>query len=342
VSDLVTGEAVVVELRLAKLASRALGLAIDLAIQLTALFAFVLLVGSLSSVLDSAALAATTLTGSVAILIGYPVTMEALTRGRTVGKMALGLRVVRDDGGPIRFRHAMIRGLADLVDFYLLFGAVALVTSLASSRGKRVGDLLAGTVVVRERVPVRGGPVAQMPPPLAGWARGLELSRLPDDLALSARQFLSRTGELQPQARYAMSVRLADAVAAHVSPAPPPGTPPEAYLAAVLAERRNRETHRLAGQVPPAPYGPPPTAPAYGPPPAAPTYGAPPAAPGYGRGVPPGPPQGRPVPAPPPRPGPAAPPPGATDGQERGHEQERVREQDDERTDPGTGFVPPS
>ncbi|MGH8866678.1 MAG: RDD family protein, partial [Actinomycetes bacterium] len=254
-TDLVTGEAVVLELRLAKLASRALALTIDLSMQMVALFGFIVLMGSLSSVLDTAALAATTLTGSVAILIGYPVTMEALSRGRTVGKIALGLRVVRDDGGPIRFRHALIRGLAQLVDFYLLLGAVALVSSLASSRGKRVGDALAGTVVVRERVPVRGGPVAQMPPPLAAWAQGLQLSGLPDDLALAVRHFLSRTRELQPRARYEMGVRLADAVALRVSPAPPPGTPPEAYLAAVLAERRAREAHRLAGHPPVGAYG---------------------------------------------------------------------------------------
>lgn len=256
-SDLVTGEAVVLELRLAKLASRTLAILIDFAIQFTALFIFSFLAGALGLVLDTAALEAISLTGTVIVLVGYFVAMETLTRGRTVGKIALGLRVVRDDGGPIRFRHALARGLATLVDFYLLLGSVAMITSLASSRGKRVGDLLAGTVVVRERVPVRGAPIAQMPPPLAGWAPRLQLSRLPDDLALAARQFLARTHELAPQARNEMGVRLANEVSRYVSPPPPMGTPPEPYLAAVLVERRAREWSRLGGPVhaAPTPYG---------------------------------------------------------------------------------------
>ena len=58
---------------------------------------------------------------------------------------------------------------------------------LLNERNKRLGDLLAGTVVLQERVAARGGAVAEMPPPLAGWAAGLDLSRLPDGLALSAR-----------------------------------------------------------------------------------------------------------------------------------------------------------
>jgi hypothetical protein len=101
--------------------------------------------------------------------------------------MAFGLRVVRDDGGPIGFRHALIRGLVGVVELWLLSGAPALICSLANSKGKRLGDLLAGTVVVRERMPSQSGVVAAMPPGLAGWAAGLDLSRLPDDLALAAR-----------------------------------------------------------------------------------------------------------------------------------------------------------
>ena len=98
---------------------------------------------------------------------------------------------------------------------------------------------------MRERVPVAGHPVAPMPPPLAGWAAGLDLSRLPDDLALAARQFLTRAGELSPAAREDMGSRIATAVAAVTAPPPPPGTPPWAFLAAVLAERRRRELARM-------------------------------------------------------------------------------------------------
>jgi hypothetical protein len=159
----------------------------------------------------------------------------------------MGLRVVRDDGGPIGFRQALVRGLAGafLERPGITLFVAGVVTSLLNSTGKRLGDLLAGTVVLQERVPARGGTVAQMPPQLAGWAAGLDLSGLPDDLALQARQFLSRSSELTPEARDQLGGRLVAAVSDAVQPPPPPGTPGWAVLSAVLAERRRREEVRL-------------------------------------------------------------------------------------------------
>jgi hypothetical protein len=175
-----------------------------------------------------------------------------LWRGRTLGKAALGLRVVRDDGGPIVFRHALVRGLVGaLVDFGITLGAGALISSLLSDRGKRIGDIAAGTVVIQERVPSARGPMAHMPPPLAAWAATADLSRVPDDLALAARQFISRQHDLDPQIRESMGSRLVADVAAVVAPPPPPGTPGWAYLAAVLAERRRRSEQQLASRQPP-------------------------------------------------------------------------------------------
>jgi len=289
---LVTGDAVVLELRLAKLASRGLALGIDLAVQLTVLLVGVLVVGGLLGSADAALAAAAGLTFYVAVIVGYPVAMETTTRGRSLGKLALGLRVVREDGGPVRFRHAFVRALLGVVEIWLSFGSIALIASLASPQGRRLGDYLAGTLVVRERVPVAGHAVVPMPPPLAGWAAGLDLSRLPDDLALAARQFLTRAGELSPAAREDMGTRIATAVAAVTAPAPPPGTPPWAFLAAVLAERRRRELARMgvpAYGAPPPRYGAPP--PPYAAPP--PPYAAPPPPveppPGPASEVPPGP-----------------------------------------------------
>jgi uncharacterized RDD family membrane protein YckC len=265
-AHLVTGDAVVLELRLARLASRALALFLDMLAQLVLAIAVFRGLTLLLPEVDDALAAAIGLVLVVLLVVGYPVIWETATRGRTLGKLALGLRVVRDDGGPIRFRHALMRGLVAFLEIWALTGGPALITSLLSQRGKRLGDLLAGTVVVRERMPAQGGPVAMMPYGLAGWASGLELGRLPDDLALAARQYLSRASELAPGARDDMGARLASAVAAVVTPPPPPGVPPYAYLAAVLAERRRRELARMqpaagpyAGQgpQPPGPYGPP-------------------------------------------------------------------------------------
>jgi uncharacterized RDD family membrane protein YckC len=273
VSDLVTGEAVVLELRLAKVASRMLSVAIDLAVQGALLIVGILVIGGVAGSVDDAASAAILAVFLAAVIVGYPVTFETLSRGRTLGKMVLGLRVVREDGGPIRFRHALVRGLAAVIEIWLTSGAVAFVVSLASSQGKRLGDFLAGTVVVRERVPSASAPMVAMPPMLAAWASGLDLSRLPDDLALAARQFLARAGELSPEVRESMGARLAASVAACTAPPPPPGVPPWAYLSAVLAERRRREAARL-GVAPQPAYGAPPHSPAQAG--SLPPYGAPP------------------------------------------------------------------
>lgn len=272
--DLVTGEAVVLEVRLAKLPSRSLAILIDLSVQVALIAGGLLLLSAAATGLDSAAVAALSLAVVVGVVVGYPVLLESLTRGRSLGKLALGLRVVRDDGGPVRFRHALVRALLGIVEIWLTTGTVAILVSLASAQGKRLGDYLAGTVVVRERMPVRGAPMSAMPPGLAPWAASLDLSRLPDDLALAARQFLARAHDLSPQVRASMGTRIADDVAARTTPPPPLGTHPEAFLAAVLAERRRREELRYAG---PAAVPPTPAAPAA----PAPSAAAPPPPPGF-------------------------------------------------------------
>ncbi len=250
-----TGEAVALEMRLAKFPSRALAIVIDLVVLFVVAIAFFAIGGTLTSNVDGALAAAIGLILLVGLLVGVPVTVETVTRGRSLGKLALGLRVVRDDGGPIRFRHALTRGLAGFfVDFYTTIGVGAVVSSLLSERGKRVGDLLAGTVVVRERAPSSGGPLPPVPPQLEAWAAGLELSRLPNELALTARTFLTRSYEMAPRVRDDMAESLATEIARFVTPPAPPGTPAWAYLAAVLAERGRREAQRLAQLAGPPTY----------------------------------------------------------------------------------------
>ena len=271
---LVTGEAVVLELRLAKLPTRALAITLDITLELIVLFGLIALSSTAS--VDNALFATVGLVTVVLVLVGYPTAIETLTRGRSLGKMALGLRVVRDDGGPVGFRQSLVRALAGFfIDFWLTFGLGAIISSLASTKGKRVGDHFAGTVVIRERTPVQGGVVAAMPPALAGWAASLDLSRLPDDLALNARQFMSRATQLAPDVRASMGGRIATEVVSRIAPPPPTDAPPEAVLAAVLAERRARDYARYTGQ-PQQPYLPPPSypPPSY-PPPAPPQAAAP-------------------------------------------------------------------
>ena len=221
VDDLVTGEAVALELPAAGIAIRALSGFVDVVIAGMALFAGLFLV-SLMSLSADAAIIGAALTVLVALVtVGLPTTMETLTRGRSVGKLATGLRTVRDDAGPIGFRHALTRALVGFVEIWLLLGVPALISGLVSNKGKRLGDYAAGTYVVRERVHLTLPPPPMMPPHLAAWAAGADIARLPDGLAMAVRQFLMRAPLLSPPSRATLGVQLHDEVVTYVAPQPP-------------------------------------------------------------------------------------------------------------------------
>ncbi|NDL58563.1 RDD family protein [Phytoactinopolyspora mesophila] len=252
-NDVVTGEAVPLELRLAKLPSRALSIAIDAAVYAVCGLGLYALAGAVLPALDAALATALGLATTITLLVAVPATIETLSRGKSFGKFVLGLRVVRDDGGPIRARHALVRALNGVfTDFVVTFGVGAIFCSLLNQRGKRIGDVMAGTVVLRERIPQQPG-LPAVPSELAGWARTLDLSRLPNDLALDARNYLIRWQQMAPEIRDSLGARIAGQVASVVSPQPPPGVSAPAYLAAVLGERGRRETVRLSGQSTPPP-----------------------------------------------------------------------------------------
>ncbi|MFE5923627.1 RDD family protein [Streptomyces sp. NPDC056468] len=244
-SELVTGEAVALELRPAKLPSRALAVLLDLAVAVIAYIVVTIGVVAATASLDEAAQTALSIAMFVLLLVGGPIAVETLSHGRSLGKMACGLRVVRDDGGPIRFRHALVRGLIGVIEILMTLGVVAVIASLVSARGRRLGDVFAGTLVVRERVPVaRTGFVPPPPPWLAGRFSGLDLSAVPDGLWLAIRQYLTRMQQLDPQVGWSMAEQLATDLAARTGTPAPQGVPPAAYLAAVMQERQARESRR--------------------------------------------------------------------------------------------------
>jgi len=244
--DLVTGEAVALDLPPASVGPRILSGMIDyFTVQL--LNYVIVLFGVLAAFhLDGAVAAGIILLCTLAAYIGYPVTMETLTRGRTLGKMAVGLRTVRDDAGPITFRHALTRGLIGVVEIYLLWGVPAAVAAIINPKGKRLGDMAAGTYVVRDRVRARLPLPVAMPPHLAAWAAAADIARMPDALAMAVRTFLPAAFSMTPSAREQMGQQLLEEVMLYVSPPPPPGNHPEYVLAAVIAERRRRDGERLA------------------------------------------------------------------------------------------------
>ncbi|MET7614743.1 RDD family protein [Streptomyces seoulensis] len=246
-SELVTGEAVALELRPAKLPSRALAVLIDLIVAVLVYLAVVIGLVAATSSLDDAARAALSVAAFLLVLVGGPIAVETLSHGRSLGKLAFGLRVVRDDGGPVRFRHALVRGGVGLIEIQMTFGVVACIASLVSERGRRLGDVFAGTLVVRERIPVGRAGVAPPPPPeWAGRFAELDLSGVPDGLWLAVRQYLTRMHQLQPQISWSMASRLAADVAARtgVSVAPDLQAQPAAFLAAVVHERQSRQARQ--------------------------------------------------------------------------------------------------
>jgi uncharacterized RDD family membrane protein YckC len=254
--QVVTGDAVVLDVQIAQLPVRALSALIDVTVMFVGYIIGVMLWAATLSQLDPAFSGAVLIIFTVLAIVGYPVVFEMATRGRSLGKMALGLRVVSDDGGPERLRQAVFRALASFVEIWMLFGGPAVICSLLSPKGKRIGDVFAGTVVISERGPKLTPPPA-MPPSLAWWASSLQLSGLGPEQAELARQFLSRASQLDPQVRDHMAYRIAGDVVARISPPPPPGVPPQYVLAAVLAERHRRELARLRPPVA-APPPPPP------------------------------------------------------------------------------------
>ena len=157
--NVVTGEAVVLDVPAARFPSRMLAIAIDLAVQLITLVILLVIVAATQAGgdLDDAAGAAIALSVTIGVIVGYPAVFETLSRGRSLGKLAMGLRVVGDDGGPEHFRQALVRSLASVLEIWLLLGAPALITSLLSAKGKRLGDVFAGTFVIQERLRASSG-----------------------------------------------------------------------------------------------------------------------------------------------------------------------------------------
>ncbi|HEY0216625.1 MAG TPA: RDD family protein [Cellulomonas sp.] len=248
---IVTGEGVLLDARPVSFAVRLAAALIDLVALFVVGIAALFALGAADVTLTehTGRILSVVLIATVTLIL--PTTVDTLTRGRSLGKLAVGIRVVRDDGGPIRFRQAFVRALVGVIELWLSAGSIALITSIVQSQGKRLGDLLAGTYAVRVRGKAAPRQVVPMPPYLAAWANAADVRRLPDGLALSVRQFLVRAATLHPGSRAALGQRLADEAARYVAPGPPPGTHPEAFLAAVLATRRDREfaaTSRATGR----------------------------------------------------------------------------------------------
>lgn len=329
----VTPEGVVLEFRAAGVASRMMAIGLDLIIQYLLLIVFGITGAFLAAVSPTVGLIFVVV-AFFGIIWGYPSLQETFWNGRTIGKRVFGLRVLTIEGGPVGFRQAAIRAVLGLVDFWLPApgGVVALVSALTTKNSQRLGDLAAGTIVVR--APKDAAPTFFFNPVVGAESYGLTLdaSQLEPEHYALAREFLVRAPELMPGSRDSLGADLADRLAAASGTPRNPDLGPEPYLQSLLFahQRQARDlqvsTDGATGYVPaPGMAGAPAPAPvphaAAGPTPAMapPPTGAPMPLPG----VAPGPPRvgaadlaGLPAPVGPPVAG-AAPPPGGAGGGDR-------------------------
>ena len=241
--DIVTPEAVVLDLELAGIASRGLARVLDTLIQ-GVIIVLVALAAALSVFSGGGWVAIAVLVVFIALIVfGYPVLFELLWSGRTPGKAALGLRVVSEDGAPLSGTGAFARSAMQLVDFVIVPGGLlAILAALFSRRNQRLGDMVAGTVVLRERTATGLTHAVAFPAP-PGWeayVSSLDVARLSVDQYQVIRAFLLRVADLSPDARHAMAARLARPAAAVLGHTPPPGVPPELFLVCVASGYQRR------------------------------------------------------------------------------------------------------
>jgi uncharacterized RDD family membrane protein YckC len=235
-----TPEGVSLELPLAGLGSRFVALLVDTLLQMLALVAVVVIL----VVTDAGGFAAGAVLAVIgfALIFAYPVAFELAAAGRTPGKRWSHLRVVCDDGSPVTFRASALRNLVRLVDslpgLYLI-GAIAI---FATRNNQRLGDLAAGTIVVREP-----RAVAQASLPVVEPRAEAELDELPawdasglGDADLAAlRRFLERRHALDVVPRNLLAKDLADRLRPRVGGVGA-DLAPERFLELIAALRRVR------------------------------------------------------------------------------------------------------
>lgn len=225
--DVRTPESIAFSYELAGLGSRFLALVLDMLLQIGVLIALTLGLSLAVSRIVPADNAlppnVEKIAGAVAIAIvvtivfmlffGYFIIFETFWNGQTPGKRALGIRVVRDGGYPVDFGAALVRNLIRVGEIALGFYALSAVSMLVSQENKRLGDIAAGTIVVRDaRLPMPKRFTAEVEPRyeptryLSGEERAL------------IRRFLERRQVLSPERRRDLAAQLASRVRERVPP----------------------------------------------------------------------------------------------------------------------------
>lgn len=245
-AGVVTPEAVLLELPTAGVATRALARSIDLAVQGLLLMALGMLLAFVVPPFVSPTLMVL-LVGFLVLLV-WPIGMEVLWRGRSVGKFVFGLRVVGADGAPETPRQAVVRGLVALVDVYASLGFIAVAGAMTSEASQRPGDLAAGTVVIRVAQGAAGtAPIAFHPPPgYESYVATMDVGSLEDEDYSLIREFLLRSHEMDAISRHQVAVELATGVLRRTGAALPGTVDPHTWLVCAASAYQFRQGGLLA------------------------------------------------------------------------------------------------
>jgi uncharacterized RDD family membrane protein YckC len=247
-----TPERVELHYVLANVGNRFLAAAIDHLIQAITMVIVLLAAGALSDWQLFASMgvwtAALTVLAVFAVYWGYFVAFETLWSGQTPGKRLMRLRVVREDGRPVRFFEVFVRNLLRVAIDVQPFPsyAIGVVSIIFSEKSKRVGDFVAGTVVVKERATeapslndiIKVSDMEQQrlerttPAPFAADTR-----RLNDQELRAVKVFLKRRFELQEPNRTALATRIAEPILSKL------GVPTDSLSPEELLEEIDRQ-HR--------------------------------------------------------------------------------------------------
>lgn len=218
-----TPESVELEFTLAGIGSRALGLLVDyliLGLSLALLITIWIIISAqlIDIGLDifgsgfALWMIAIAFLSLFCIYTGYFVFFESLWQGQTPGKRIAKIRVIRDDGRPVGLQQASLRALLRPVDEFLFIGAFLVMLSKSE---KRLGDLLAGTIVIQAQKANKSGSFT-----ISQEAKSFYISLqkvsdlsqlLPDDFAI-IREYLQRRSGMSKKARYSLSIKLAEQV----------------------------------------------------------------------------------------------------------------------------------
>jgi hypothetical protein len=176
--------------------------------------------------------------GSFALYNGYFILLEWLMNGQTPGKRLLHIRVIKQGGYSLRFFDTLLRNLLRVVDFLPLFYGVGLTSLLFTRDSQRLGDLVAGTLVVYQE-PVQTESLLPDLPALEESELALsavQLSAIPDELTSLTGQYLRSRIELAPRPRQEVAAQLVDLIREISGLEPRPAQSVESFLSSVVRQ----------------------------------------------------------------------------------------------------------